>query len=74
MYLSELNDYEKAYQIFNKLYLNQPNNVEYMYATVQSLARMDRLSEAITILENWLLLHPKDTQIKNLLKSLQGQV
>ena len=74
MYLSDLKDLEKAYNIFNELYQNNPNNIEYMYATVQSLARMDKLSEAISILENWILLHPNDTQIKDLLNNLKGQV
>jgi len=74
MYLSELNDFANAYRVFNELYQSQPENIEYMYATVQSLARMDRLSEAIEILKTWLMIHPNDKQIQQLLNSLQGQV
>ena len=74
MYLSELNDYPKAHEIFNKLYQENPNNLEYMYATVQSLARMERINEAILLLEKWLMTHPDDTQIKGLLSSLHNQL
>ncbi len=74
MYLSELNDYPKAYEVFNRLYLKDPKNVEYMYAAVQSLARMDKINEAVKILEDWLIIHPNDSQIKGLLNSLKGQI
>jgi len=74
MYLTELNDFQKAYNIFHALYKEDSNNVEYMYATVQSLARMEKIAEAVLILENWLIVHPNDTQIKGLLNSLKGQI
>ena len=74
MYLQELNDYPKAYDVFKRLYEKDPNNIEYMYASVQSLARMEKINEAIKILENWLIKYPNDEQIKGLLNSLNEQL
>ena len=74
MYLSELNDYDKAYNIFYRLYEKDPTNIEYMYSTVQSLARMDRIDNAVQLLENWLIRYPNDSQIQELLNSLKSQL
>ena len=74
MYLSELNDYDKAYNIFYRLYEKDPTNIEYMYSTVQSLARMDRIDDAVQLLENWLIRYPNDSQIQGLLNSLKSQL
>ena len=35
---------------------------------------MDKINEAVKILEDWLIIHPNDSQIKGLLNSLKGQI
>ncbi|MFQ6609663.1 MAG: protein O-mannosyl-transferase family [Fidelibacterota bacterium] len=73
VYLDELADYPSAIRVFKKLY-DQPQYSEIpeiMNGLALAYARNGEDENAISILENWLIMHPEDEdarQLMNLLK------
>ena len=75
MYLNELSDYESAIRVYKYLhglkeYSHIPN---FMEGLVQAYSRSGQVSEAVEVLENWILSNPDDTEAKSMLKYLKEE-
>jgi len=73
LYFTELMDFEKSIEIFNELYEQHKNVPDFMIALVQAYAQSDKIYEAISVLENWLISHPSDTEAREMLNLLKPE-
>ncbi|UCD37337.1 MAG: DUF2723 domain-containing protein [Fidelibacterota bacterium] len=70
-YSRELNDWDAADAIFQDLYAKHPQNGEIVGNLVQIYRQSGHSDQAISILNDWLLLNPQDEGAKELLRELQ---
>ena len=62
IYLDEFKDYDAAIEHYNNLYDEYPYIPDFLYSLVQAYAKAERRSDAVAVLEMWLLSHPNDSQ------------
>ena len=70
IYLEEFEDYENAIAHYEELYNDYPYIPDFFYSLVQAYAKADRRLDAVEALENWILIHPSDTQAMDWLSIL----
>ncbi|MBC8214780.1 MAG: DUF2723 domain-containing protein [Candidatus Marinimicrobia bacterium] len=71
LYLTELRDFNKSIEIFSELHTKHKSVPDFMTALVQVYAQADSISEAISVLENWLISYPADNEAREMLKLLK---
>jgi predicted Zn-dependent protease len=57
-----LKDYDEAIEHYKNLYDEYPYIREFFYSLVQAYAKGERRSDAVEVLETWLLSNPNDSQ------------
>jgi len=75
IYLNTLEDYPSAIRVFNKLH-SRPEFAdipEVMEGLVQAYSRNGQVDDALSILENWVIMHPEDLEAKEMLNYLKKE-
>ena len=62
IYMDEFKDYDAAIEHYENLYNEYPYIPDFLYTLVQAYAKAERRSDAVEILQTWLLSHPNDSQ------------
>ena len=62
IYMDEFKDYDAAIEHYENLYNEYPFIPDFLYSLVQAYAKTERRSDAVALLETWLLSHPNDSQ------------
>ncbi len=62
IYMDEFKDYDAAIEHYENLYDEYPYIPDFLYTLVQAYAKAERRSDAVEVLETWLLSHPNDSQ------------
>jgi tetratricopeptide (TPR) repeat protein len=62
IYMDEFKDYDAAIEHYENLYNEYPYIPDFLYTLVQAYAKAERRSDAVEVLETWLLSHPNDSQ------------
>ena len=73
LFLSELQAFEKAIEIFNELTAFFPNEFEFALALAKAYAQSEQESEAVDILQNFLKNNPDNEQARQWLSILTNQ-
>jgi hypothetical protein len=72
--LLRINNYNSAEKIFDFIYQSNPNNVQALSLLVIALEKAQNYTKGVSILENWLLRNPKDTQAQLKLDSFKNRL
>ena len=71
LYMQDLQDFDKAIEIYKDLNIDYPNQFEIVIALVQAYSQSNQIDKAINLLENWILNNPDDSQALEYLNILK---
>jgi tetratricopeptide (TPR) repeat protein len=69
--MQDLQDFDKAIEIYKDLNIDYPNQFEIVLALVQAYSQSNQLDKAVNLLENWISKNPNDPQALEYLNILK---
>ncbi|MCF7804474.1 MAG: DUF2723 domain-containing protein [Candidatus Marinimicrobia bacterium] len=74
LYITTLNDFEKADSIFTSIYQQNPDNGQVIGTLLQIYERQGRWREAYEIINQWVQDHPNDQNARNMLEEYRTRM
>ena len=71
LFMQDLQDFDKAIEIYKDLNIDYPNQFELVLALVQAYSQSNQLDKAVNLLENWIANNPNDPQALEYLNILK---
>ena len=71
LFMQDLQDFDKAIEIYKDLNIDYPNQFEIVLALVQAYSQSNQLDKAVNLLENWISNNPNDPQALEYLNILK---